>query len=309
MTLEQDHAAELAAVVATLRKRGQVVLAQQLEDEQAAHLAATDKPDPIIGAGYDPSKVDWDRPVVSGAITAHGTELVNQPVHGKVSIQAEDVVMVNCPPVGMFLPATGGAAVVDASSTKARRFYMADCEVTVATPDARWSHGVLIGPDATLERVAVRGTVDGFGCIDKAGGDVEPVVLDCIAEDLSWFPVDPLNASHTDGTHNDGFQFASPVGPGARVIGGRYDCGPKGTAAFMLNVKSVTGLTISRVETAGGRAAFNLGPTPVASGVAFTYNRIGQPVACFATATAEPGILMRGNVRPSGAPADTITRS
>lgn len=309
MTDEPRHADVLAAQVADFRRLGFSLRADNLKAEIARHLDATKTPAPARPSGYDPSKVDWDRPVITGPITAHGTELVNVPIHGKLSVQAEDVAIVNCPPVGMFLPATGGAAVVDASSTKARRFYMADSTVTVAKPDARWTHGVLIGSDATLVRVEVRGTVDGFGWIDKAGGTVQPIQLDCVVEDLSWFAVDPLNPSHTDGTHNDAVQSGSPVGPGAKVLGGRYDCGPRGTAAFMLNVKSVNGLTISRVETAGGRCAFNLGPTPSASGVAFTYNRIGQPVACFATDAAKPGVLMRGNVRPSGAPADTITRS
>lgn len=301
MTDEQRHAIEIAAVVADFRKLGMTKRADNLQAELDRHLAAQ-----VPVPGFDPSKVDWERPAWVGNITTHGTVIENRRIVGKCGVQAEDVALLNCPAEGLTLPTSGGAAVIDAYSSSAKRFWMEDCLVTVPTPDVRWENGVQIGPDATLVRVSVRGSVDGIGVFNKAGGTVQPTIIDPDVQGLVWFAVDP---NHSDGSHNDPIQFHSPIGAGARLIGGLLDGGAKGTSCVMVNVSGVTGWIVRGVTFRNARSGLNFGPTPSASASGVVGCVFDTPVAVYATDGVKAGVRMAGNTRTDGTPVSSITRS
>ena len=250
-----------------------------------AALSAVEFPSP---PGFDESLVDWEAPPVTSNVTVAGTVLENRVIHGKVSIQAPDCAVVNCAAEGRTLPGSGGAAVIDACSTSAPRFHIEDTRVTVPTPNVRWSEGVRLGPDATAIRVTVQHTVDGFAWHNKAGGTVQPVMIDCQAFDLTWFAVDP---NHSDGSHNDAIQVHSPIGA-AKILGGLFDAGPQGTAGLMVNVSAVNGLLVSDATFRGGRSGINFGPTPTPNAVILR-NTFESDVAVFASSSA--GLTLRGN--------------
>lgn len=258
--------------------------------------------DPV--SGFDESKIDWDRPPITTK-PANGTELENVVVEGRWVVEAEDVSLKNVRVNAVKLPTTGGSAGIVCTSSKVKRLWLEDVDIFIPTPNPRWQQAIM-GHDYTAIRVTARGATDGFGWYNPTGGPLRIRQYDCATE-LAWFALDTTRTDR-DETHNDPIQAHSPV-IDAEVHGGDYNGGGKGTAGVMLNVTRVERLSIVQARFRGCRSALNLGPTKTVTDSAFTYNQIECPVTVFATDTAKAGLLVRGNTRPDGSPADVVTRS
>lgn len=295
--------AERTAAEAALRAKD-----VKISELTAELTACQEQPPPSSGSGFDPSAVDWDAPPVLASSIVNGTEIENRVIYGKVSGSQEDVYLHNVQVEGRNLPSTGTHAVIDSSRMK--RFAITQSIVFAPVPNVRWAEGVRLGPDGFAESTVCSGTVDGWGWWNPtAGGFVEPTMVDCGANSLAYF-TGPSTGQPDQKTHNDCIQCHSQIGPKARILGGNYDAGPNGTAGFLYNGATVNGLTITYATFSGGKSSINFGPTP--SVVAFFgYNVFGGVVYVKHDAAGKPppGLVMKGNKKPDGTPANTPSKS
>lgn len=158
-----------------------------------------------------------------------GQVVENLDIHGKLSIQAADVIVRNC----IIRGESGGTECINVGNANAKNALIEDCILQPEFP-SRLFNGIS-GHDFTMRRCEIRDTVDFVGLWNSAANTATPGVAyqinvtieQCWGHDMSYFTPD---AGHADNqTHNDGIQFQG--GWGAVVRGNSFEAyyGPNGS--------------------------------------------------------------------------------
>lgn len=149
-------------------------------------------------------------------VTSAGAVIKDLEIRGQVIIKAANVTVDNCWIRGGVAARTSSCGLVQCS-TATYSAVIRDCLIEPQTPDYYTDGFQYCG--YTALRCRVRSTVDGFGVFAKtSGGAMNVVIKGCWVENLSKFYPD---ASHTNGTHNDGIQLQG--GNNATIVGNRID--------------------------------------------------------------------------------------
>lgn len=109
--------------------------------------------------------------------------------------------------VGGATPPTTSTGLLNCNSTNVQRVKANFCTFDPAVR-SYWLDGMQ-GHHMTAYRSVFRHVVDGMGSFNTHGPRTDNKMIACLVENLSRFDVD---ASHTDGTHNDAIQHQGGIG-------------------------------------------------------------------------------------------------
>jgi hypothetical protein len=285
------EAADLVAQLRAIDEKARAAMAGPLAELEAL---PDPPPDPPV-SGCDPSKVDWDKvittPIYPGARAKYRGCVIDARIHKGTDVEFDNVHIT----AGAVIP-TSPRPVLEIGEGSS----LSQVTIEPRIRSVMWSEGVRTGRLFHLDRVHVKGTVDGITVVTPTGLRTLGDIIDLLVEDLPFYDKDP---NHTDGTHNDAIQFSGPIS-GVTLLRPILRPGLKATSCIMANVPTVEDFYLRDGQLTGARSGVNFG-NKAATGArnAIIGTIFDTPTDVYAPSTLWGSFRFLGNTHPDGTAA------